>query len=57
MNEEVPVHLGRVALGSVYERMLEALEDAEDAASFDEAIVEEGTNIPWAQVKAKLGWA
>jgi len=39
-----------------YERMLEALEDAEDAASFDEAMAEEGTNIPWAQVKADLGW-
>lgn len=40
-----------------YERMLEALEDAEDAAAFDEAMAEEGSNIPWAQVKADLGWA
>lgn len=39
-----------------YERMLEALEDAEDVASFDEAMAEEGANIPWAQVKADLGW-
>ena len=39
-----------------YERMLEALEDAEDAAAFDEAMSEEGENIPWAQVKADLGW-
>jgi antitoxin Phd len=39
-----------------YERMLEALEDAEDAASFDKAMAEEGPNIPWAQVKADLGW-
>lgn len=39
-----------------YERMLEALEDAEDAASFDEAMAEEGANIPWAQVKTDLGW-
>jgi antitoxin Phd len=39
-----------------YERMLEALEDAEDAAAFDEAMAEEGPNIPWAQVKADLGW-
>lgn len=39
-----------------YERMLEALEDAEDAAAFDEAMAEEGSNIPWAQVKADLGW-
>ena len=42
-----------------YELMLEALEDAEDAedvAAFDEAMTEEGPNIPWAQVKADLGW-
>ena len=40
-----------------YERMMEALEEAEDAAAFDEAMAEEGSNIPWAQVKADLGWA
>lgn len=40
-----------------YERMLEALEDAEDVAAFDEAMAEEGPNIPWAQVKVDLGWA
>jgi antitoxin Phd len=39
-----------------YERMLEALEDAEDAGAFDVAMAEEGPNIPWAQVKADLGW-
>ena len=39
-----------------YERMREALEDAEDAEAFDEAMAEEGPNIPWAQVKADLGW-
>lgn len=39
-----------------YERMLEALEDTEDAASFDEAMAEEGENIPWDQVKKDLGW-
>jgi antitoxin Phd len=39
-----------------YERMMEALEDAEDAAAFDAAIAEEGPNIPWAQAKADLGW-
>ncbi|MDQ0277781.1 prevent-host-death family protein [Arthrobacter silviterrae] len=39
-----------------YEQMLEALEDAEDVAAFDEAMAEEGPNIPWAQVKADLGW-
>lgn len=40
-----------------YERMLAALEDAEDAAAFDSAMVEEGPNIPWDQVKLDLGWA
>ncbi len=40
-----------------YERMIEALEEAEDVAAFDEAIAEEGPDIPWAQVKADLGWA
>jgi antitoxin Phd len=40
-----------------YERMMEALEDAEDVAAFDEAMAEEGPNIPWAQVKADLGWS
>ena len=39
-----------------YERMMEALEDAEDVAAFDEAMAEEGDNNPWAQVKADLGW-
>ncbi len=39
-----------------YERMLDALEDAEDAAAFDMAMAEEGPNIPWDQVKADLGW-
>jgi len=39
-----------------YERMLAALEDADDAAAFDEAMAEEGSNVPWAQVKADLGW-
>jgi antitoxin Phd len=36
--------------------MLEALEDAEDAVAFDEAMAEEGPSIPWAQVKADLDW-
>jgi antitoxin Phd len=39
-----------------YERMVEALEDAEDNAAFDEAMAEEGENIPWGQVKRDLGW-
>ena len=40
-----------------YERRLAALEDAEDIAAFDDAMAEEGPNVPWAQVKADLGWA
>jgi antitoxin Phd len=39
-----------------YERMVEALEDAEDAAAFDEAMAEEGANIPWDHVMKDLGW-
>ncbi|RXZ73284.1 type II toxin-antitoxin system Phd/YefM family antitoxin [Agromyces albus] len=39
-----------------YQRMVEALEDAEDAAAFDDAMADEGPNIPWDQVKADLGW-
>ena len=38
-----------------YDLMLDALEEAEDIAAFDEAMAEEGANIPWAQVKADLG--
>lgn len=40
-----------------YERMLDALEDSEDIAAFDAAMEEEGPNVPWAQVKADLGWS
>lgn len=36
--------------------MLTALEDAEDIAAFDEAMADEGDNIPWEQVKSDLGW-
>jgi len=39
-----------------YERMLDALEEAEDVAAFDDAMAEEGENLPWAQAKADLGW-
>jgi len=40
-----------------YERMMDALEDAEDVRNFDAAMAEEGDNIPWAQAKTDLGWA
>lgn len=39
-----------------YEKLVAALEDAEDVAAFDAAMDEEGPNIPWEQVKADLGW-
>ncbi|MGI8626395.1 MAG: type II toxin-antitoxin system Phd/YefM family antitoxin [Geodermatophilaceae bacterium] len=39
-----------------YEKLVTALEDAEDAAAFDAAMNEEGPNIPWEQVKVDLGW-
>jgi antitoxin Phd len=39
-----------------YERLMAALEEAEDAAAFDAAMSEEGSNIPWEQAKADLGW-
>ena len=39
-----------------YDKLVAALEDAEDVAAFDAAMDEEGPNIPWEQVKADLGW-
>ena len=39
-----------------YEELMAALEEAEDVAAFDEAMAEEGPNIPWEQVKVDLGW-
>lgn len=40
-----------------YNELMNALEEIEDAAALDEAMAEEGPNIPWSQVKADLGWA
>ncbi len=39
-----------------YERLREASEEMDDIAAFDDAMAEEGSNIPWEQVKADLGW-
>lgn len=39
-----------------YEQLMTALEEAEDIAAFDEAMADEGPNVPWEQVKADLGW-
>lgn len=35
---------------------MEALEGAEDTATFDKAMAEEGDKIPWDEVKSDLGW-
>ena len=40
-----------------HEELLSALEELEDAQAFDDAMAEEGENIPWEQVKADLGWS
>jgi PHD/YefM family antitoxin component YafN of YafNO toxin-antitoxin module len=39
-----------------YDEMLEALEESQDVAAFDAALIEVGDNIPWEQVKTDLGW-
>lgn len=64
MSQSEPVELelyGRRAAVVIspdqYDEMLEALEESQDVASFDAALAEEGSNIPWEQVKSDLGWA
>ena len=39
-----------------YERLMDALEEVDDIRAFDEAMADEGENIPWDQAKADLGW-
>lgn len=39
-----------------YEELMDALEEVQDIEALDEAMAEEGPNIPWEQVKADLGW-
>jgi len=39
-----------------HQELLAALEELDDIRAFDEAMAEEGNNIPWEQVKADLGW-
>lgn len=39
-----------------FDRMMEALEEFEDEIAFDQAMREEGENIPWSEAKADLGW-
>jgi prevent-host-death family protein len=40
-----------------HKQFLAALEELDDVMAFDEAMAEEGPNIPWDEVKAELGWA
>jgi len=39
-----------------YSQFMDALDEAEDARAFDEAMADEGPNIPWDQAKIDLGW-
>jgi antitoxin Phd len=39
-----------------YDELMDAYEELEDIAAFDASMAEEGASIPWAQVKADLGW-
>lgn len=39
-----------------YDRLMDSAEEVDDIAAFDEALAEEGPNIPWEQVKFDLGW-
>ncbi len=63
MSQSEPVEIelyGRRAAVMVspdqYDEMLEALEESQDVAAFDAALIEDGDNIPWEQVKSDLGW-
>jgi len=40
-----------------YEQLMNALDEVDDVNAFDEAMAEEGPNIPWSEVKVDLGWA
>ncbi len=40
-----------------YDEMLDAFEEAQDVVAFDAAMAEDGSNIPWEQVKIDLGWS
>ncbi|MGL4744981.1 MAG: type II toxin-antitoxin system Phd/YefM family antitoxin [Dermatophilaceae bacterium] len=39
-----------------YERLMDLADEADDVRAFDAAMEEDGASIPWAQVKADLGW-
>lgn len=39
-----------------YRELLAAKEELSDVEAFDEAMAEEGENLPWEDVKVDLGW-
>ncbi len=39
-----------------YEELTDAYEDVQDIDAFDQAMAEEGPDIPWEQVKGDLDW-
>lgn len=41
---------------SMYEKMIDALEELEDIAAFDQALASPDESIPWEKVKKELGW-
>jgi prevent-host-death family protein len=46
-----------VVVGSQeFDRLIQASQEAEDVAAFDQAMAEDGMNLPWEQAKADLGW-
>jgi len=42
---------------SLYEKMMEAMEELEDIAAFDEAIKRKDESIPWEKARKDLGLA
>ena len=39
-----------------YDRMVKAAEELADIVAFDQAMAENGDNIPWEQALVDLGW-
>jgi antitoxin Phd len=39
-----------------YDELMDAWEELEDVAAYDEAVNDTDPRIPWAQVKIDLGW-
>ena len=57
---EISRHVEPVAVlvsPSLYEKMMEAMEELEDIAAFDEAIKRKDESIPWEKARKDLGLA